>query len=320
MRSPEKLWTERHLAIAMESLIYSYRLTGEPELLEGLKELFETAFRHITAPDTAGVQAITGSAFPPQNCLVHTSFQHEGGKLADPFCSAWMSALLVDPLLRYQELTGDARVDEFFVRLCRFLRDTGTTYFYGNPLNDSFMSPRIFFKPAPPHQDVRILIPMYGAGLWPDGRRYAQIEWDDFNHCSDVTAVTAAGIRALRRQAAFDKPFAGPFRTEGESFLALHHELSFCAETTFVYFSRTGRDPRHLTSSTLAAAAAQPDWLLKNNIGFPSYPSGPPRKLSWWFNSSLLQYGLLREAGVPMTELRPGAVQPGMSRKQEDRR
>jgi hypothetical protein len=40
-----------------------------------------------------------------------------------------MSELLVDALLQYQEQTGDARVDEIFVRLGRFLRDVGTSYF-----------------------------------------------------------------------------------------------------------------------------------------------------------------------------------------------
>ena len=34
------------------------------------------------------------------------------------------------------------------------------------------------------------------------------------------------------------------------------------------------------------------------------------RKLSWWFNGSLLQFRLLEEAKVSIDSLRPGAIQP----------
>ena len=293
-RGPDKLWTERLLAHALESLVYGYLLTADAELLSGARELFETAWRHITAPTAAHVKAITGHAFPPQPCLVHSSGQHEGWPPAEPFCSPWMSALLVDPLLRYQAITGDSRVDEVLLRLGRYLRDTATTYFYGNPLGDTFFTPKRCYKHAPLGQPVRTLVPAYGAARRADGSRYLSSEWDDFDHCADATALSAAALRAARRLNEFDRPGPAPFRTEGDSLLAMHHELAHCALTTFEYFSRTNRDPRRWTSAELAKGFGDPEWIVANKIGFPSHATAPLRKLSWWFNGSLLQFRLLR--------------------------
>ena len=51
-------------------------------------------------------------------------------------------------------------------------------------------------------------------------------------------------------------------------------------------------------------------FILANRIGFPSHPSTPLRKLSWWFNTSMLQLAMLREAGIALPAPSPGAVQP----------
>ena len=313
-RGPDKLWTERQLAHALESLVYGYLLTGDSQLLSGARELFEAAWRHITAPDAAHLKAITGHALAPQPCLVHASGQHEGSPPAEPFCSPWMSSLLVDPLLRYQTITGDSRVDEVFLQLGRYLRDTATTYFYGNPLGDTFFTPRRCYRPAAAGQPVRTLIPAYGAARRVDGSRYLSSQWDDFDHCSDATALSAAALRALRRLGGFDRPGPHSFRTEGESLLAMHNELAHCALTTFRYSSRTNRDPRNWKSAQLAKGLADPEWIVKNKIGFPSHAPAPLRKLSWWFNGSLLQFRLLDEAGVTIDTLRPGTIQPAECR------
>jgi hypothetical protein len=34
------------------------------------------------------------------------------------------------------------------------------------------------------------------------------------------------------------------------------------------------------------------------------------RKYGWWFNGSLETWGILRDAGLDFSTLRPGAVQP----------
>ncbi len=51
-------------------------------------------------------------------------------------------------------------------------------------------------------------------------------------------------------------------------------------------------------------------FVTDNKIGFPSHNVDPQRKLSWWFNGSLGQFALLKEAGISVPALRPGAVQP----------
>jgi hypothetical protein len=79
---------------------------------------------------------------------------------------------------------------------------------------------------------------------------------------------------------------------------------------TFEGWTRPKRDPASWTSAELADGVSNPQkFILDNKIGFPSHGSTPMRKLSWWFNSSMLQYGLLGEAGVAISELKPGAVQ-----------
>jgi hypothetical protein len=313
-RASDKLWTERLLGTGLEGLVYGFLLTGEPDLLAAARQIFETAHRHVTTTDQAELDAITKGHFPPQNCLVHSAEQHDGGKPENPWCSGWMVDLLIDPLLRYQELTGDARVDEIFVRLVRAQRDVGSNYFRGNPRKDSFLQPSICYEEKV--ENPRILSPLEGFGLRADGERYILSEWEDFEHCADATALTAAGIRALVRQKRFDGPGVGPFRTEGESFAALHHEYAHCALQTFEEYVRPRRDPRGWKSEDLAQGyeggneAAQAAFIDQKKIGYPVAAIAPARKLSWWFNASMLQLRLLRDSGVGFATLQPGSVQP----------
>ncbi len=93
--------------------------------------------------------------------------------------------------------------------------------------------------------------------------------------------------------------------------MALHDEFAACARATFEEDSRPRRDPAAWTSAELAAGLAAPATFIANNlIGYPKYPTSPQRKLSWWFNMSLLQFGLLADAGVKVPALAPGRVQP----------
>lgn len=310
LRGQDKLWTERLLGTSLEGLYYGSALTGDPKYLGAFREMFETAYAHITGDAAALAKINPGYDFPPQNCFIHSALQHAEGDATDPWCSGWMSELVVDALLRYEDQTGDGRADEIFVRLARFLRDTGTSYFTKNPLDDEFLSPSVCYDPTKGDQ-TRQLVPLYGSGLRSNGTRDNQGEYDDFEHCADSTAMTAAAIRALVREGKFDAGGAiGPFSSEGKSFLALHHEFAACARATFVNWTRTLRNPASWTSSQLQAGLSDPKtFLAQNKIGFPSHPTMPLRKLSWWFNGSMLQFGLLDEAGVKVPTLEPGQVQ-----------
>ena len=138
----------------------------------------------------------------------------------------------------------------------------------------------------------RILVPLYGAGIDANGKRRSFGDYDDTQHCADATALTAVGLRALRRTGTYDQRPTGPFASEGESFLALHHELAFCAYVTFQAQSRTASDPDSLSSDYLATGLSDPAaFIADNEVGYSSHSVSPQRKLSWWFNSALVQFG-----------------------------
>lgn len=311
LRGYDKLWTERLLGTSLEGLYYGHRLTGDPDYLQAVREMVATAHLHVTGDAAALAQINAGYDFPPQDCFIHSGLQHADGDEDDPWCSGWMSELVVDPLVAYQRQTGDERVDEIFVRLARALRDLGSAYFRSDPYDDFFLDPEVCWDPS--HgESVRRLVPLYGAGLLPNGTRANFGEYTDFEHCTDASALVAAAIRALVRRGEYDQggPI-GPFATEGKSFLQLHTELAECARLSFAFWTRPRRDPAVWTSEELEDGLGDPASFIRDNkIGWPIHPSQPLRKLSWWLNVSMLQWGLLADAGIEIPVLTPGAIQP----------
>lgn len=311
-------WTERLLAVSLEALHYGHRLTGHAAYLAAARELVATAHRHITGDATVlGRLNPDGGGFPPQNCFIHNASQAGEGDADQPWCSGWMPALLVDPLLAYQAQTGDDRVEEILVRLTRYLRDVGSAYFTNTDTNadDTFLHPAVP-SAAPDDEDQRLLVPLYGAGLGANGRRVNAGEFDDYEHCLDATAITAAGLRALKRQGSYDRHPIAPFASEGASFLALHQEFAFCAAWTFANDTRPHRDPATWTgpdaAAELATGLANPaKFIADSNIGNISHNVSPSRKISWWFNEALEQFALLRDARVAIPILHAGTIQPG---------
>ncbi len=316
VRGRDHLWTERLLADALEAMIYGHRLTGDVRYFTAAKELFETAYRHITGDARVLAEVNPGVPFPPQNCFIHSALQHGEGPAETPWCSAWMSELLVDPLLRLQEETKDRRVDEVFIRLTRFLRDVGTSYFHGNPLTDNFLHPAWCDDPAD-QDDRRHLVPLYGVGLDAAGKIRRSGEFEDEQHCLDGSALVAAGMRALKHAGGFDRrtPELAPFATEGESFTQLEQELLFCADRVLFAQTRPARAPSHWKSGDLAAGLANPAAFIKSNkIGFPLHAQAPARRLSWWFNTALEEFSLLHDAGLRVDQLTPARFRERCSR------
>ncbi|MBK7658571.1 MAG: hypothetical protein IPJ28_05210 [Betaproteobacteria bacterium] len=304
----DRLWTERLLSTSLEGLTYGFAITGNATYRTAAQQIFETAHKHITTANqtelNAIMQTISGAAFPPQNCWIHSAAQHaEGGDL-EPWCSSWMSELIVDPMRAYQDITGDNRVDEVFIRLGRFMRDVGTSYF-----TDDVVVASKFPDPTAgvcyTGGSSRRLIPSYGAGINQSGVRENFALFDDNEHCADATALMSSAIRSLHRTGQFNNPYnVAGMQTEGRAFVAMFHEFSSCAKTTFQGWTRTGRDPRLASSSFLAGGyanndpTAQANFMRTNKIGFPSYPTDPQRKLSWWFNTSLLSYRMMDQVGI----------------------
>ena len=299
--------------MSIENLYFGHLLAGDPGYLMAVDELVATAHRHITG-DADELAALNPGVtpFPPQNCLVHSAEQAAEGDADEPWCSGWMPAMLVGPMLAYQDQTGDERVDEIFIRLTRYLRDIGTAYFTNTDDNagDTFLDPAVP-SPEPGAEDPRLLVPLYGAGLSADGQRIENGEFDDFLHCFDASAISAAGIRALVRSGGLVANPIGPFASESESFLALHHELLSCAAWTFDDQSRPHRDPATWDASTLAEGLDDPStFITENKIGYVSHNVEPNRKISWWFNAGLEQIGLLADAGIPIPTIVAGTIQP----------
>ncbi len=314
-RGPDKLWTERLLGTSMEGLYYGARLTGDTKYLGRFKAVLDTAYKHITgnAAQLAAINPGIPVQFPPQNCFVHTGLQQDDAGATDPWCSMWMSELMVDVLLRWQEQSNDVRVDEIFVRLTRGMRDFASAYVWkANSLGDSFLAPSMCDVPADGvHR--RMLAPTYGAGIRPGGARAFFGDGTDAEHCTDASAISAAGIRALSRQGKMNGPGTAPFATEGASFLALHHDLASCAQRMFQVYDRPRRSPLVWTAAQLAPGVANPSaFIASNKIGYPRYPVAPQRKFSWWFNMSTMQMAMLEEVGVNLATLTPGQVKkPG---------
>jgi hypothetical protein len=315
-RGYDKLWTERQLGAALEAEIYGWRISGDREYLDAATRLVATTHRHITGDPATLAQILPDAVvqFPPQNCLVHNALQASEGNEDWPWCSGWMPVLMVDALLVYQQETNDPRVDEIFVRLTRFFRDTGSAYWsndFGNS-DDSFLFPSREWNPDD-QENPRVLLPLYGSGIDVDGTRRNFGDYDDIQHCLDVTAITAAGIRALTRMGTFDVNPVGPFASEGESFVALHQEFAWCARWTLEGQTRPFHDPAWWTPEYLEQGLADPDTFIYDDYGIGDvlHNIWPKRKIGWWFNAALEQFALLRDAGVTMPELTAGSIAPG---------
>lgn len=304
IRGVDKLWTERLLGTSLEGLFYGFALTDDARYLTTFEAELTTAHRHITTTDQPTLDAITKTAFTPQSCFIHNAEQAAEGNGDEPWCSGWMSELVLDALLAYQDQTDDPRVDDVFVQLARFLRDTGSAYFRGDVQDDFFLQPSLCWDPSNT-DDPRILVPLYGSGRYANGTRNFAGDYSDYEHCTDATALASAALYSLTRKGgmASGGPF-GPFATEGDSFAALHQEMVACSQYAFDGWHRTKRDPRNWTSAELNGGVGDPAaFVAANKIGYPSYPSSPQRKLSWWFNMSMLQFRLLANAAVGVHDL-----------------
>lgn len=314
-RGYDRLWTERQLGAALEAEIYGWLISGNRAYLDATTRLVATTHRHITGdPETLAQITPDGVQFPPQNCLIHNALQASEGNEDWPWCSGWMPVLMVDALLAYQQETNDPRVDEIFVRLTRFFRDTGGAYWsndYGNA-DDFFLHPSRAWDPND-QDNPRVLVPLYGSGIDVDGKRRNFGDYDDVQHCLDVTAITAAGIRGLTRLGMFDENPVGPFASEGDSFVALHQEFAWCARWLLEGQTRPFHDPAWWTSEFPKEGLADPDAFIYDNYGIGDvlHNIWPKRKIGWWFNASLLQFSLLQDAGVAIPDLKVGAVAPG---------
>jgi hypothetical protein len=117
---PEKgrrFWTLRNQGYGLLGVLHGWELTGERAYWSKARECVDAYVRHQRRPP---------DAYPPDGSL------RQDWALYDPneatykaATSAWMMALLLDPLFHYWTLTGDRRVAEIVVGWCDFLDRRG---------------------------------------------------------------------------------------------------------------------------------------------------------------------------------------------------
>ncbi len=304
------LWMEQFVGTAAEGIWYGWLATGDTAMLDAMEELVAAIHTHVTGTDEQ--LAAMGVGFPSQGCMVHTEKQHDESLDEDsPWCSPWQTATLVDPLTQYRELTGDGRVDEIFLALGRYLRDTGTHYTREERWYcDSFMEPYTCYD-ATEGAPQRVLTAVYGAARDADGERVLRPDYGEFAHCPDISALAAASYAAILRNPDWDQGAVGPFDSETESLRVLHQELAACANWVTSYYHRERRNPSYWTAELLAEGLTDPDaFIARYKIGYPDYVAEPLRMPSWWFNAGLGQIATLLDAGVTLDVVEGGQLDP----------
>ena len=117
---PEKsrpFWTPRQQGYGLLGVLHGWEMTGERAYWEKARECVDAYYRHQRQPP---------DGLPPDGSLRQDWSLYDRSE-ADfkGATSAWMTALLLDPLFKYWTLTGDPRVPEMVVRWCDFLDRRG---------------------------------------------------------------------------------------------------------------------------------------------------------------------------------------------------
>jgi len=112
-----KFWTLRHQGYGLLGILHGWEMTGDRRYWLKARECVDAYYKHQRQPPDGR---------PPDGSL------RQDWELYDPneatfkgATSAWMMALLLDPLFHYWTLTGDQRVAEIVVKWCDFLDRQG---------------------------------------------------------------------------------------------------------------------------------------------------------------------------------------------------
>jgi len=112
-----KFWTVRHQGYGLLGILHGWELTGDRAYWEKARECVDAYYEHQRKPPDGR---------PPDGSL------RQDWALYDPneanfkvATSAWMMALLLDPLFHYWTLSNDRRVPEIVINWCDFLDRQG---------------------------------------------------------------------------------------------------------------------------------------------------------------------------------------------------
>jgi hypothetical protein len=110
-------WTLRHQGYGLLGIVHGWEMTGERKYWTKARECVDAYYKHQQQPPDGR---------PPDGSLRQNWELYDPNEATFPGAtSAWMMALLLDPLFHYWTLTEDRRVAEIVVEWCDFLDRQG---------------------------------------------------------------------------------------------------------------------------------------------------------------------------------------------------
>ena len=110
-------WTLRHQGYGLLGILHGWEMTGDKKYWTKARECVDAYYKHQQQPP---------DGHPPDGSLRQNWELYDPNEATFPGAtSAWMMALLLDPLFHYWTLTKDHRVAEMVVKWCDFLDRQG---------------------------------------------------------------------------------------------------------------------------------------------------------------------------------------------------
>jgi hypothetical protein len=110
-------WTLRHQGYGLLGILHGWEMTGDKRYWTRARECVDAYYKHQRQPP---------DGHPPDGSLRQNWELYDPNEATFPGAtSAWMMALLLDPLFHYWTLTHDSRVPEIVVKWCDFLDRQG---------------------------------------------------------------------------------------------------------------------------------------------------------------------------------------------------
>jgi hypothetical protein len=110
-------WTLRHQGYGLLGILHGWELTGDRKYWTKARECVDAYYKHQRQPPDGR---------PPDGSLRQNWELYDPNEATFPGAtSAWMMALLLDPLFYYWTLTNDRRIAEIVVKWCDFLDRQG---------------------------------------------------------------------------------------------------------------------------------------------------------------------------------------------------
>jgi hypothetical protein len=110
-------WTLRHQGYGLLGILHGWEMTGDRKYWTKARECVDAYYRHQQQPPDGR---------PPDGSLRQNWELYDPNEATFPGAtSAWMMALLLDPLFHFWTLSGDRRIADFVVKWCDFLDRQG---------------------------------------------------------------------------------------------------------------------------------------------------------------------------------------------------